>query len=187
MEGLVWIHNNWHGTVLVNQFFKGVTMLGDGAIIWLVLAGILLFFKKTRVPAVVMLVSLVVGFVFNDLLLKNLIERARPYETCGVFSEFIKGLGMELEASKSFPSGHTYSSFNCAVILTLFNKKSGFVLLPLATLIAFSRIFLCFHYPTDVLAGLVLGVVTAVVVFCCYKLIIRKIKAKKREKIRTTL
>ena len=84
---------------------------------------------------------------------------------------------MDLPSGNSFPSGHSYSAFNCAVVLTIFHKKAGYVLIPTSFLIAISRVFLCVHYPTDILAGMLLGILTAVVSFTVYKLIIKKIDA----------
>ena len=63
----------------------------------------------------------------------------------------------------SFPSGHTYSSIAAATAILLRNKKGGAVAMVLALLIAFSRMYLFVHFPTDILASLVLGVITAVI------------------------
>lgn len=185
MEGLVWVHQNLHGSNVINQLVKFITLLGDGGIIWITIAVCLLFFKKTRMSAIVMLVSLAVGFVFNDFVLKNIFNRARPFEECTIFAEFIKSIGMELPSGNSFPSGHAYSSFNCALVLALFNKKAAKITISLATLIALSRVFLCVHYPTDVLVGAILGILTAIVSYSIYKLVLRKLKSRDRQKIRT--
>ena len=64
------------------------------------------------------------------------------------------------------------------------HKKKGAVSLALASLIAFSRVFLLVHYPTDVLAGMILGVITAVCSYYIYKKIIKTIKTKRRSDIR---
>ena len=186
MEGLIWVHQNLHGSNVFNQIVKFITLLGDGGILWIAIAVCLLFFKKTRVGAIVMLASLAVGFVFNDFVLKNIFNRARPFEEYSVCADFIKSLGMDLPAGNSFPSGHSYSAFNCAVVLALFNKKLGKITIPVALIIALSRIFLCVHYPTDVLVGSILGILTAVMSFAIYKFIIKKIHSKNRQKIRAS-
>lgn len=58
----------------------------------------------------------------------------------------------------SFPSGHTLSSVIGAAVLTKTNRKFGLAAIPLAALIAFSRLYLYVHFPTDILAAAVLGV-----------------------------
>ena len=63
--------------------------------------------------------------------------------------------------SFSFPSGHTGSSFAAACSLTLSNRRNGWWAIPLAVLIAFSRLYLSVHYPTDILAGALLGFFSA--------------------------
>ena len=82
-------------------------------------------------------------------------------------------------ASYSFPSGHTSSSFAAALILTLRHKKIGWLAYIPAVLIAFSRIFLFVPYPTDVLAGILLGTLAALLTYFAAKAI-QKRQAEKR-------
>lgn len=184
MEGLIWINEHLHGSMIVNNIVKFITMLGDDGLIWIVLGVCFLLFKKTRKSGFVMLISLAVGFVLNDFVLKVIISRPRPFAVNEDILAFIESVGYDLPSGYSFPSGHAYSAFNCAVILMLFNKKNGYYALPLAILISLSRIFMCVHYPTDVLAGAVLGIITALIVYAVYKRICKSIVASKRKKIR---
>lgn len=184
MEGLVWVNENLHGSAAFNNFVSFFTSLGDGGYIWLIIAAVLLCFKKTRVSALVMMISLAVGAIINDTILKEIFARPRPFSVNEDFKVFIESVGYELPSGFSFPSGHTFSSFNCAVVLTLFNKKMGYFTIPLAALIGLSRIFMCVHYPTDVLAGAVCGILTALAVYALYLLVVRKIVAFKRNKVR---
>lgn len=184
MEGLVWVNENLHGNAAFNNFVSFFTSLGDGGYIWLIIAAVLLCFKKTRVSALVMMISLAVGAIINDTILKEIFARPRPFSVNEDFKVFIESVGYELPSGFSFPSGHTFSSFNCAVVLTLFNKKMGYFTIPIASLIGFSRIFMCVHYPTDVLAGAVCGILTALAVYALYLLVVRKIVAFKRNKVR---
>lgn len=184
MEGLIYISENLHGSKFFNIFFKTVTYLGEMGVFWIVLGLVLLIFKKSRTSGFVMLISLLIGFVLNDFVLKNLFVRDRPFIVNENMAKFLENINYELPSGYSMPSGHAFSSFNCAVLLTLFNKKCGKVLIPIAFLIAVSRIFLCVHYPSDVLVGMLLGIFTAVIVFVIHKIIVRKIKIYKRQRVR---
>ena len=100
-----------------------------------------------------MAAALLCGLIFGNLLLKPLIARVRPYDLRE---------GIELLISKpsdySFPSGHTLASFEAAVVLMVRERKRfGWAALVLAVLIAFSRLYLYVHYPSDVLGGILLG------------------------------
>ncbi len=184
MEGLVFVFNNLHSSGFFNSLMKFITLLGDGGFVWLVFAGVLLCFKKTRTCAVVMLSSLLVGYIINDFVLKLIFSRPRPFAVHPEFADFIKGMGIGLPSGYSFPSGHAFSSFNCAMIICLFHKKIGIGAMALAVLIGLSRIFFCVHYPTDVLAGAILGICVAVAVYVSYMGILRAIRKEKRKEIR---
>lgn len=183
MEGLIYINSHWHGSNVLNTIFKCITFLGEAGIFWIVLGLVLICFKKTRTSGIVMLVSLAVGYLINDIALKNIIARPRPFAVNSDIKDFLASINMKLPSGYSMPSGHSYVAFNGAMMLTLFHKKKGAPAFIFAFLIAFSRIFLCVHYPTDVLVGSILGIITAFVVYVCFKAIKRKIISNKREKI----
>lgn len=183
MEGLIYINQHWHGSAIINTFFKCVTFLGEAGIFWIVLGVALICFRKTRISGIVMLASILIGFCLNDFVLKNLIARPRPFVSNPEFAEFLESISMKQPSGFSMPSGHSYVAFNGAMVLALFNKKGAWAFV-LSFLIAFSRVFLCVHYPTDVLLGAILGVLTALTVFASYVAIKRKIKSNFREKIR---
>lgn len=130
-----------------------ITLLGNSGIFWILLAITFLFFRRYRKLGAEMGIALILCFVFGNLILKPLIARIRPYD----LNPGIVLLLNKPPVDFSFPSGHTYASFASALLL-LFHKKSwGIAALILSTLIAFSRLYLYVHYPTDVLAGLLLG------------------------------
>lgn len=156
---LLWIQEHLR-TPELTVFFKQITRLGNAGIFWILLSICLLFFAKTRNTGVMAIISLAISFVINNLFLKNIVARTRPYET-------VEGLGrlIEKQVDFSFPSGHTASSFAVAVVLYLeLPKKYGIPLLILAVLISFSRLYLGVHYPSDVLIGAVSGTLIALVV-----------------------
>lgn len=150
-----------------------ITLFGDGGIFWIALSAIFIIFKKTRKMGITMGLSLAMGFILGNLCLKNIVARIRPYDLNADISLLVKKLH-----DYSFPSGHTLASFEAAVSITMYNKKIGIPALALAVLIAFSRLYLYVHYPTDVLAALVLGTVIAIVSFYIVKKSDEKYKFK---------
>lgn len=136
-------------------FFSHITRLGDYGIFWIMLAILFLFFKKTRKIGISMGIALILGLVFCNLMLKPIIARTRPYIADPSLMLIVKP-----EADFSFPSGHTVASVECAVAIYVNNKKMGIAALVIAVLVAFSRLYLTVHYPSDVIIGAVLGVMT---------------------------
>ncbi|MGN0961554.1 MAG: phosphatase PAP2 family protein [Christensenellales bacterium] len=173
---LEWINANLHGSNFVNYLFKFITYLGEDGIAWALVGAILLCFKRTRKAGLIMLAGFATVVVVNHLILKNIFDRPRPFSESNALAEFITGIGMKLPTSSSFPSGHTTISITCAVILTMcFGKKGAWAFIP-ATLISLSRIFLCVHYPSDVLGGVVEGIILGVVVTIVGRLILNKLE-----------
>jgi len=142
-------------TQVTNAFWTLVTMFGEAGIFWIVLALVLMFFKKTRRIGFAMGLTLLLGVIMVSGVLKPLVDRPRPY----VADEGLKHLLAwgEMTSDASFPSGHTTASVGAAVTLFLNHKKWGIAALVLAVFVSLSRLFLVVHYPTDVLAGAVVG------------------------------
>ena len=136
-----------------------ITLLGDGDAVWLLAAAALLITKKYRRYGVLLLVALALGVLTGNLTLKPLIARPRP---CWV-DESVRLL-IPNPTDYSFPSGHTLASVIGATVLTKANAKFGLAAIPLAALIAFSRLYLYVHYPTDILGAAVLGVAIGLLV-----------------------
>ncbi len=178
---LEWIHANWHQSEVFNRIMKGITVLGNAGVMWIAIGVVMLFFKKTRRGGLVMLISLAIGFLLNDIVIKPLVARPRPFEENPTFLVFLEEIGLKAPSGYSFPSGHSFSSINCAVVLTYFFKKKGLPAVFLALVIAFSRAFVLVHYPTDILMGLIFGVCTAFSVIAVYRKIIEKKENAKTE------
>ncbi len=145
-----------------------VTLLGEGGVFWIVTAAVLLVFKKTRKVGAMMGIALALGFVVGNLTLKPLVARVRPYDMPGVNIELL----VDSLSDKSFPSGHTLACFEAATVLFIANKRIGIPALVLAVLVAFSRLYLYVHYPTDVLCGAVLGILFGILASIIVKQII---------------
>lgn len=147
-----YIRQDW-----MEGFWKCITMLGDSGWFWIVLSIVLMIPRQTRWIGITSLTALVIGALITNVTLKNLVARTRPYE---VIEELL--LLIEKQSDFSFPSGHTCASFAAAgVYWRMMPKKYGIPLMILAALIAFSRLYVGVHYPSDVLAGLVIGLFAA--------------------------
>ena len=143
-------------TPLVDGLMTFITTLGDHGIFWLLLAAVLFAVSRTRMMGGCMLISIGIGFLLGNVALKNMVARQRP---CWLDPSV--ELLVPVPKDFSFPSGHSLVSFEGAVCIFLFNRKWGIPALMLAVLTAFSRLYLFVHFPTDVLAGIVMGTVIA--------------------------
>ena len=134
-----------------------ITHLGDAGIFWIVISIVLICTKKYRKAGIASLISLLLSVIITNLVLKNLFDRPRPF----TFDETVKLL-IATPHDSSFPSGHSAASMASAVAFFIYNKKIGIPAIILALLIAFSRLYIFVHYPSDVLAGLFVGTLYAV-------------------------
>lgn len=154
---LDWIQETMQCAFL-DKTMRIVTLFGDGGVFWIGIAVLLLFFAKYRKTGFSMGMALVLGLVVCNITLKPLVARIRPYDF--QLQEFGKEISLLISAQHdfSFPSGHTIASFEACTVLLLHDKRMGIPATVLAILIAFSRLYLYVHYPTDVLVSLVLGI-----------------------------
>ena len=154
---LDWIAENLYCKAL-DVIMPLITMLGDAGIFWIAIAVALLIFPKTRKIGLSMGAALLIGLVVCNLTLKPLMARIRPYDY--QLEHFGKQITLLVATPHdySFPSGHTLASFEAAIALTIYNRKWGIPAIVLAAVIAFSRLYLYVHYPTDVLFSLLISV-----------------------------
>ncbi len=145
----------------LNGFWKAITSLGNAGWFWIVLGLVLLIPRKTRRVGFIALLSLLVCFLITNVALKNWIARPRPYVTVSAVYPLI-----ERPREYSFPSGHTCASFASAFIYyRMMPKKYGISAIVLASLIAFSRLYLGVHYPGDVLGGILVAWIGSTLVY----------------------
>ncbi len=161
-----------HGTFF-DKIVLFITHLGDAGIFWIALALFLLCFKNYRKSGAGMAVSLLFSLLFTNVILKNFVARERPFDTDPTLDNLVH------EDSFSFPSGHTSASFAAALSLICYHKKEGIAAVVLAVLISLSRIYICVHYPTDVLGGIVVGALSAFLSVLVVKFVSEKMNAKK--------
>lgn len=156
-----------------------ITLLGDAGIFWIAIAAVLLLFPKHRKAGASMLLALIMGVLLCNVILKPLCQRIRPYDYQ------LQHFGVQIQLlvtglhDFSFPSGHTIASFEAATALLIHNRKLGIPAMIVASLIAFSRLYLYVHYPTDVIASIILGVGLAFLACLIVKTVWAKVEAKK--------
>ena len=157
----------------LTPIMKFITMLGDKGIFWIIVTLALLIIpaimlkrsngnsgrqKALRalfIAGIMCAIAFILSALVNNLCLKHIVDRTRPYE-------LINGLTLLVDRADdaSFPSGHAAASFSVATVL-LFRlpKKFGVPAFVLAAIIAFSRLYVGIHFPTDVLVGTIDGIV----------------------------
>jgi len=162
------ILNFFHGlhNPVTDKIFVFITHLGDAGIMWIIIGLVMCFIPKYRKSGITMLLALLLMLIIGNLTIKPIVARVRPYE----FMDHVKLL-IEKPSDFSFPSGHTFSSFAAAYSVFLYRRKMGGIFLGIAFLIAFSRLYLCVHFPSDVLCGVIFGVCIAY----CSRYILSKI------------
>lgn len=146
------ISANWRGGAS-DSIWKFFSLIGNAGAVWIALGVGLLLSRKTRRAGIAILAALLIGLLVGNVWLKEWIMRPRPFVTHPELTALLQP-----GDQWSFPSGHTLSSFAAATALWFFHRKSGAAAYVLAALIGFSRLYVCVHYPTDVLAGLLLGI-----------------------------
>lgn len=148
---LEWIGINLHHPFIV-VFFYGVTGLGNLGLVWFGYAAYYKWHRKQAKQALLIVAALLCTSLMVDGVIKHIISRPRPFDTYSTITPMLIH-----PTSYSFPSGHASTSFASAVMIALVDSKVGKSALLIAAFIALSRLVLCVHYPSDVIAGMLLG------------------------------
>ncbi len=151
---------------ILDKLMVFITHLGDEGYLWIAIAVIMLFFRKTRKCGIMLGMVLIAGLIVGNLGLKNIIGRERPYVQN---PEMLDKLLIAPLSSYSCPSGHTMSSVECATVIFMFDKRYGIPAVIIAALIGFSRMYLYVHFLTDVLLGALIGVALGMLVYFIYQ------------------
>lgn len=159
---LDWIAANLWCPVL-DAIMPVITVLGDAGIFWIAVAVLFIFTRKYRKTGIGMIIALTMGLVICNICLKPTIARIRPYDFKEEYLGVVVNLLIDKQHDFAFPSGHTIASFEAAVVILLGSKKLGIPAMILACLIAFSRLYLYVHYPTDVIVSIILGSILALI------------------------
>ena len=145
-----------------------VSSLGNFGAIWIALAALLLIIERYPQSGLAVSIALLIDFVAVNLIIKPLVGRERPCDVTVPEDMLLACL-----SDHSFPSGHTAAAFAAAFALFLYHKRAGSAALILAILMGFSRLYLFVHFPSDVIAGALLGLIFG---FIGYKFALRRNK-----------
>jgi undecaprenyl-diphosphatase len=135
--------------------------------IWLIWKG----GTRGRITFILLIIGIIASDQISSSIMKPFFDRIRP---CHELSDI--NLLVSCGAGKSFPSSHAANSFTAATILFWYNKSWGKYAFILAGLIAFSRVFVGVHYPSDILTGAVLGIFISFILIFLLKMINKKMK-----------
>ena len=148
LDGIAAMRTAWLDAVV-----PVISSFGDKGIGWIIVAVVLACIPKYRKAGITMGLALIFCLLVGNMTLKPLIARPRPYTYVPEMTLLVAPL-----ADFSFPSGHTFASFAAATALFLHHKKLGIAAYILAAVIAFTRLYLYVHFPSDVAAGMLLGI-----------------------------
>lgn len=152
----------------LDQVFVFISAAAEHGAMWIAAAILLLFVKKLRPVGILVLSALLLTFVSGELIIKNLVCRPRPF-----YENSDLQLIVPPPSGFSFPSSHASTSFAAATVIFMFSKKLGAVGFILAFLVAFSRLYLYVHYPSDVICGMILGIFWGIIVVSLYRKLFR--------------
>ncbi len=135
-------------------FMKFMSRMGDG-LVWFILCVI---FLAIDIYSGLALTITSITQVLLQTIIKHIFSRQRPFVKFEDISNVIAP-----PDKFSFPSGHTAGAFGIVFVFYYFYPVLFIPMLIIASFIAFSRIYLGLHYPSDVLAGVVLGFISALI------------------------
>lgn len=176
-NGAFQLINSNHNEI-ADQIFKYFTHYGDG-LMWVPL-GIYCFFYRRKY-----FIAVVAGVIISTILaqfLKRVVypDELRPISYLSEFFPVHVVDGVTMRKAHSFPSGHTTTAFAMALIMAyIINRKAWSVILPLlASLAGYSRVYLAQHFPTDIFAGMCIGIVSAILSLLIYRKFVRYLNEK---------
>ena len=173
------IHNDV--LTVIAKFFTAMGETKYGVMLC-ILGLILLLFKRTRKYGLGIVISIIIGTLITNILIKPMVLRIRPYNTLQGIAEYFgwyTNAGLLAESDYSFPSGHTTIAVEVAVVLCMLfssdhKKKIAWIFPVAAFLTACSRVYLMVHYATDVLAGILVGILAGLLGYFICTAITRK-------------
>lgn len=162
--------NNFAGK---NQIVDWFFIFGAKYLIWIILAIVIFLFfpKKLKLASIASLLTGLISISLNYLIFYNLFPQGRPYQILGNVNKLIEHL-----SDKSFPSNHAAFAFALALPIFYYNKKIGTVLLVLALLVGFSRVYVGVHFPFDIIGGFFVALIVSLLVNFYFKKYLKSVK-----------
>lgn len=160
-EILSYINDNYRNKRL-DKVMPIVTALGDLGIIWVVIGALLIRNLDYRKTGVMIFLALILTTIIGEGIIKHIVKRKRPTICISDSILIVK------PSTYSFPSGHTASSFAVSAIFLNNSSIASGTIITIAILIAFSRLYLNVHYPSDVIAGGIIGLACGMLVAILY-------------------
>ena len=175
-----WILNTFGDSKFFAILSRVLTYFGSTWTIVAILA-CLVMFKKTRKIGIYATASVLLCLLLNNLILKNIVQRERPFEQYDSMKQICDNAGYAYPTGFSMASGHATISMTLAVSVFMFAKKSGIATIICSVVIGLTRVCLLVHFMTDVFVGWAIGALVGVAVYYLLNLIIKKYY-KKEEK-----
>lgn len=153
LSKIIGSRKNW-----LNRIMVFVTTIGNHGIVWFLMAVPMLFFSNLRRTGISVILAMAVAFLCGEIIIKHIVKRNRPCKSIEKKEMLIKR-----PIDYSFPSGHSTSSFAVFTVVLLNLPQICIPVFILACMIAFSRMYLQVHYPTDVACGIIIGVICGLI------------------------
>ena len=137
----------------LDPLMKFFTYLGNLGLLWIGISILFILRHESRKTGIILICSLLMTTILGEGIIKHIVKRKRPFIKMNICDQLIIGT----PSTYSFPSGHTASSFAASAVFLAINSRISIIIVLIATLIGFSRIYLKVHYVSDVIGGAVLG------------------------------
>ena len=159
----------------LTPILKIITYSGNLGLAFIIAGLLLLLFRRTRRAGLIVLVSLLLGSLFANVIPKNLLARPRPFiDQTSEFYSFYLAAGSLKESGYSFPSSHTTAAAAFGFALFLHEKKNvSWLYLFIPLLMGFTRLYFAVHYASDVIGGIIVGFIAGALSFLLIHLLSR--------------
>ena len=168
-QSILTFYHNLHETLgtPMDIFVQLFTKLGDGGIFLILLSIFLMLFKKSRKVGIGMLGGIIIGALFTNVCIKNVVARPRPYNYLQIYRDWFQTIWhWSFESEFSFPSGHTTAAMaSMTPVFFLCNKKKSWLAFLFVIVLGATRNYIMVHFPSDILGGIIVGGIAGLISF----------------------